>query len=562
MDTLEIIAQLFGVCAMICLFLIYQQKSRKGILLFKLSADVLWSVHYFLLGAYAGMIPNSVGILRELIFINRKDKKWARYIFWPIIFILINFGLGLRTFNSFYNVLPITASAFVTVSLWIDNPKLTKLISIPISASFLIYDIYVDSYIGILSESIAICSIILSFLKEKKNMKNNVFSPDNKTEKELIVTPGEPIKNAVKTITTDVDEIALEKGEKFAKEITDNFIADFEKKEDKMCHVSTFIVIDGTVYVSYYANTKEPSEDPKNQTARLAYAPINDLSNITVLDLQTTGDTVGGKVIDMVYDTILMQKDETTIYIMWTARTEENYYRFYCPFNLKDKTLGEIGVNRFKVGNVTNDFSVSGIKNAMAENGLPIKNMYSDIGIMQKLSSREENGKIYYYTGTYSGDFTAIIKSSDLITWEYVSQPDFINDSKWENATYVKGDKIFYFVRQQEGNPCGFLTAYNITDNTWEQPVEIGDCQSRSDFIEYKGELYLFHAPIDREHIGIVKIDPDNIANSKVILQAKMHTSCFYPYIQYYKDGELAMSYTIERKHIRLAEFNLQNYLD
>jgi hypothetical protein len=187
--------------------------------------------------------------------------------------------------------------------------------------------------------------------------------------------------------------------------------------------------------------------------------------------------------------------------------------------------------------------------------------MFSDIGIMQKLSSRTENGETYYYSGTYSGDFTAIIKSKDLITWEYVSQPDFINDSKWENATYVLGDKVYYFVRQQDTNKCGFLTAYNLLTNTWDRPVEIEDCQSRGDFIYYKDNLYLFHAPIDREHIGVVKIDTENIANSHIVLQAKMHTSCFYPFIQYYKDGELAMSYTVARKHIRLAKFTLSKYL-
>lgn len=94
---------------------------------------------------------------------------------------------------------------------------------------------------------------------------------------------------------------------------------------------------------------------------------------------------------------------------------------------------------------------------------------------MQKLSWRIENGKKYYYTGTYSGDFTAIIKSKDLITWEYVSKPDFINDSKWENATYVLGDRVYYFVRQQDTNKCGFLTAYNILSDIWDTPVEIED---------------------------------------------------------------------------------------
>lgn len=392
-------------------------------------------------------------------------------------------------------------------------------------------------------------------------MSNNVFSDDILTKKELKITPGEKIKNPARVITADVSEDAIKKGDAFAQEITDRFVSDFEKPIDKMAHVSTFIVIDDMVYMSYYANTKEPSEDPKNQTARFVYAPIDDIDNKTFLDLQTTGDVVDGKVIDMVYDTILMKKDDNTIYIMWTARTEENYYRFYCPFTISDKKLGEVCVNRFKVGNVINDFSVSGIKSALAENEIPCKKMYSDIGIMQKLSAREENGETYYYSGTYSGDFTCVIKSKDLITWEYVSQPDFINDSKWENATYVLGDKVYYFVRQQDENNSGFLTAYNIKNDKWEAPVEIYDCQSRSDFILYKNELYLFHAPIDREHIGVVKIDTKDLSKSEVLLQAKMHTSCFYPYIQYYKNGELAMSYTVARKHIRLAEFTLSKYL-
>ena len=392
-------------------------------------------------------------------------------------------------------------------------------------------------------------------------MSNNVFSNDILTKKELKITPGEKIKNPARVITADVSEDAIKKGDAFAQEITDRFVSDFEKPIDKMAHVSTFIVIDDMVYMSYYANTKEPSEDPKNQTARFVYAPIDDIDNKTFLDLQTTGDVVDGKVIDMVYDTILMKKDDNTIYIMWTARTEENYYRFYCPFTVSDKKLGEVRVNRFKVGNVINDFSVSGIKSALAENEIPCKKMYSDIGIMQKLSSREENGEIYYYSGTYSGDFTCIIKSKDLITWEYVSQPDFINDSKWENATYVLGDKVYYFVRQQDANDSGFLTAYNIKNDKWEAPVEIYDCQSRSDFILYKNELYLFHAPIDREHIGVVKIDPKDLSKSEIVLQAKMQTSCFYPFVQYYRNGELAMSYTDNRKHIRLAEFTLSKYI-
>lgn len=400
----------------------------------------------------------------------------------------------------------------------------------------------------------------------------SIFSEDFKTEKKAAEVENKPITEFLKIISAEVSEEAKLKGEKFAQEITDGFVSDFEKSEkllkdgkvnemDFMAHVSTFAVINGMIYMTYYANTKEPSEDPNNQTARFVYCPVDDLENKTFFDIQSAGDICGGRRVDMVYDTILMQKDDDTLYILWTANVEGNYYRLYRPFKISTQELGEISVNRFKVGEVINDFSISGMKSALTENGIGYKKMYSDIGIMQKLSVRTENSEKVYYTGAYSGDFTCIIKSRDLITWEYVSEPDFANDSIWENATYVLGDKCFYFVRQHDESKYGFLTVYDLVNKKWETPVLIEDCQSRSDFIVYNGGLYLFHAPVDREHIGIVKVDTDNIGKSEVVLQAHMHTSCFYPFVRYFRNDELAMSYTVARKHIRFARFKPDKYL-
>lgn len=162
------ITNILGLGAMISLFLIYQQKSRKKILFCKLSADIFWVLHYFSLDATAGMIPNFVGIFRELVFVNRKAKKWAKTPLWVALFISLNFILGICSYEEWYDVVPIIASAFVTVSLWIDNPCLMKLISIPVSLAFFIYDIFVLSYVGMINESISIVSIIIYFIKNFK----------------------------------------------------------------------------------------------------------------------------------------------------------------------------------------------------------------------------------------------------------------------------------------------------------------------------------------------------------------------------------------------------------
>ena len=164
---IKLIAQLFGIGAMVFLFLIYQQRSRKGMLLTKLSADICWVMHYLLLGAFAGLIPNAVGVFRELVFINRKDKKWASSVIWPIIFVIVNWTLGILSFSSWYDILPILASSFVTFSLWLDDPRLTKIITVPICIAFLTYDVFVGSYIGIVNELLSIISIVSFFIKNK-----------------------------------------------------------------------------------------------------------------------------------------------------------------------------------------------------------------------------------------------------------------------------------------------------------------------------------------------------------------------------------------------------------
>jgi O-antigen ligase len=169
---LYVIAQIFGAGAMASLFFLYQQSSRKRLLAGKLSADICWVVHYFLMGGYGGMITNGVAIFRELTFMHRDKYKFLKTVATPIVFIAINFSLGLLTFSSPINILPIVTSAFVTTSLWLREPKFTKLVSIPVSVSFFVYDLVIGSWIGMINESIAICSIIISFVKERKKTSN------------------------------------------------------------------------------------------------------------------------------------------------------------------------------------------------------------------------------------------------------------------------------------------------------------------------------------------------------------------------------------------------------
>lgn len=372
---------------------------------------------------------------------------------------------------------------------------------------------------------------------------------------------GNPITDHAGIIAAaDADERAKAMGERFSDDIAENFVTDFKKTGDLMVHVSTFAIIDGIIYMTYYANPAGDKEDPDHQTARFVFCPADDVENKTYIDLQSAGEMYKDKTVDSVYDTILMHKGDGVIYLLWTAKLSGDYYRLYRTYTIATGELSEIGINKLIVEDVTVDFSFSGIQKAFSETGIGYKKMFADIGIMQKLSSRVENGRTFYYSGAYSGDFSFVMKSEDLINWHYVAMPDFVNHSKWENAVYATDNYCYYFVRQQDDSPYGFLTRYNFKNKGWDKPVLIEDCQSRSDFIMYKGELYLFHAPINREHIGIVHVSSKDLKESRTVVQSKIKESCFYPFVEYGPDA-VYFSYTMGRKDIKLSKFDPEKYL-
>ncbi|MBP3375532.1 MAG: YgjV family protein [Clostridia bacterium] len=160
-----------GICANV---FIYQQKSSKHLLVYKLISDVIWAVHYLLLGGYSGMAVACIGIVRESIFLNKKHK-WAQSNLWLLLFVLLSIGSAALTWKSPLNLLPATASVLSVFGFWRANPKLSRALAYPISICMLTYDIFILSYMGIANEIFTLLSttvaIVITIVKAKKEIK-------------------------------------------------------------------------------------------------------------------------------------------------------------------------------------------------------------------------------------------------------------------------------------------------------------------------------------------------------------------------------------------------------
>jgi len=149
----------------------YQQKSHKNILTFQMISGLMFTVHYLLLGAYTGAVMNLLGAFRSLVYSNR-DKKWSSSIAWPIVFSIAFLISGIMTWDNVFSVFPLIAMLMSSVVLWIEQPKINRMLSLPTSGCWLIYNIKTLSYPGIITEIFVLSSIVIGIIRLDIKKKN------------------------------------------------------------------------------------------------------------------------------------------------------------------------------------------------------------------------------------------------------------------------------------------------------------------------------------------------------------------------------------------------------
>lgn len=146
-------------------FFIYQCRDRKKMVALKLIDDVLWTLHFFLIGGYTATLTTGIAIIRELIFFQKGRKRWASSILWAFGFSAVFAACAPLTWEGLYSLLPAVASIVTTWVFWINKTSLAKLILLPSTLCMLGYTIVFTSYSGILTQIVSIASIAVYFVK-------------------------------------------------------------------------------------------------------------------------------------------------------------------------------------------------------------------------------------------------------------------------------------------------------------------------------------------------------------------------------------------------------------
>jgi hypothetical protein len=155
-------AQAIGFAAMTCAIICFAQKKRKNIIVWQIITLALWVLHFIMLGNPTAAAINSVQIVRNLVFINREKHEWASKNIWPVLFIVLTLAMGIFTWQSPLSLMPMIATSLATVAIWMKKPLNIRLLTLPVSLLWCIYDFLTKSIAGTCNEIFTIITIVIA----------------------------------------------------------------------------------------------------------------------------------------------------------------------------------------------------------------------------------------------------------------------------------------------------------------------------------------------------------------------------------------------------------------
>lgn len=152
MDMKFILVQLIGVLAWLFLFLSFYRKNTDKILIFQVIASILYCVHYYFLDAYSGLLMCLISAIFDFAYYKSNKDKYLYVISIPLRIVA-----GFFSYSRFVDILPIIASLLDGYIL--TKEKKTLLIgSVIYYMIWIIYNIYVSSYSGVITDFILVIS--------------------------------------------------------------------------------------------------------------------------------------------------------------------------------------------------------------------------------------------------------------------------------------------------------------------------------------------------------------------------------------------------------------------
>ncbi len=156
--------QLIGVAGTLLFFLSYQCKSNRNLFRVQLLSYLFYTAHLLLLGAVTGGVSYMINTLRSFCLGSR--WKFAHSRAMCAIICAMQLAALALTWSGWISILPVAANIAATLGGYTHNPRKIRIAGMFVNSPlWIVYDLCVGSWAGILDEAVTEGSMILSIIR-------------------------------------------------------------------------------------------------------------------------------------------------------------------------------------------------------------------------------------------------------------------------------------------------------------------------------------------------------------------------------------------------------------
>ena len=160
----DIVVQLIGFMGTILFFVSFQFRENKKLFRVQLISYILYTAHLLLLGATTGGISYLINCLRS--FFLSSGWKFGKSRWMCAILCAMQIAALIFTWGGWISLLPVIANIASTIGGYTRNPKKVRIAGMFINSPlWIIYNIIVGSWAGILDEVVSEASMIISVIR-------------------------------------------------------------------------------------------------------------------------------------------------------------------------------------------------------------------------------------------------------------------------------------------------------------------------------------------------------------------------------------------------------------
>ena len=161
----EFMIQIIGFIGVAFFIASYQMRSNRMLFLFQMLGCIIFTIQFFIMGAYTGALSLIVNILRNLLLLKIDKWAWVKSKTTLGAILILLTAITIYTWAGPQSLLPYISVGVTTIGYWTNNAQKFRLSQMIGSPFTLVYDAVIHSWGGVLNESIALISIIVSIAR-------------------------------------------------------------------------------------------------------------------------------------------------------------------------------------------------------------------------------------------------------------------------------------------------------------------------------------------------------------------------------------------------------------